>query len=67
MLWDRAACCHHGDRAKGGWCSVGGSGPVPYRSLGLYTFNTNLSCFPLPCRCTVTLKLVCMMLKSQLT
>lgn len=29
MLWDGATCCHHGDRAKGGRCTVGDSGPVP--------------------------------------
>lgn len=67
MLWDGAACCHHGDRAKGGWCTVGDSGPVPNWSLGLCTFCTLPSCFLLHCRCTVTFKLVCMLLKGHFT
>lgn len=40
MLWDGAACCHYGERAKGGWSTVGDSGSVPDWSPGLYRFVT---------------------------
>lgn len=56
MLWDRATCCHHGDQAKGGWCTVGDGGPVPNWSPGLY--GPLLPCSLWPCRCTVTFKLI---------
>lgn len=66
MLWDRAACCRHGDGAKGGGCTVGDGGPVPNWSPGLCSFGTLLSCFLLPWGCTVTFRVVCM-LKGLLT
>lgn len=61
MLWDP------GDWAKGGWRTVGDSGPIPNWSLSLYTFTALLSCLLFPRRCSVALKLSSILLKGHFT
>lgn len=61
MLWDP------GDWAKGGWRTVGDSGPIPNWSLSLYTFAALVSCLLFPLRCSVALKLISILLKGHFT